>query len=152
MAGHCAVTESPLWESNPRHQPYHGCALPTELRGQVVKTQPRRDALEVRTLADPEMIVPARQKPLRRKNVGIEVRAAAPADAEEVRAIYNTEVMGSTVTFDLVPRSLHDQLEWQARHSGAHPAIVAVRDGAVLGFASLSAYRDRPAYSTTVED
>ena len=24
---------SPLWESNPRHQPYHGCALPTELRG-----------------------------------------------------------------------------------------------------------------------
>lgn len=26
-------TSSPLWELNPRPQPYHGCALPTELRG-----------------------------------------------------------------------------------------------------------------------
>src|SRR5436190_12466025 len=84
--------------------------------------------------------------------VAIDVRAAAPADAEAVRAIYNAEVTGSTVTFDLVPRTLEDQLAWQARHSGAHPAVVAVRDGMVLGFASLSPYRDRPAYSTTVED
>ena len=84
--------------------------------------------------------------------MGIEVRPAASADAEAVRAIYNDEVTGSTVTFDLVPRSLQDQLDWQARHSGAHPAIVALRDRKVLGFASLSAYRDRPAYSTTVED
>ena len=28
-----ARDESPLSESNRRHQPYHGCALPTELRG-----------------------------------------------------------------------------------------------------------------------
>ena len=82
----------------------------------------------------------------------MDVRPVTPADAEGVRAIYNAEVTGSTVTFDLVPRSLEDQLAWQARHSGAHPAIVAVRDGEVLGFASLSPYRDRPAYSTTVED
>jgi phosphinothricin acetyltransferase len=84
--------------------------------------------------------------------VGIEVRPATRADAEAVRAIYNAEVTGSTVTFDLVPRSLQDQLDWQAGHSGAHPAVVALREGTVLGFASLSAYRDRPAYSTTVED
>ena len=84
--------------------------------------------------------------------MGIEVRAIAPADAEAVRAIYNAEVTGTTVTFDLVPRTLEDQLAWQARHSGAHPAIVAVEGGEVVGFASLSAYRDRPAYSTTVED
>src|SRR4051812_28027327 len=42
MAGHCSVTESPLWESNPRHQPYHGCALPTELRGHRLSTLPAR--------------------------------------------------------------------------------------------------------------
>jgi phosphinothricin acetyltransferase len=83
----------------------------------------------------------------------MEVRAAAPADAEAIRAIYNAEVTGSTVTFDLVPRSLEDQLAWQAAHSGAHPAVVAIADdGEVLGFASLSSYRDRPAYATTVED
>ena len=32
---------SPLWESNPRHQPYHGCALPTELRGRSRARQGR---------------------------------------------------------------------------------------------------------------
>jgi L-amino acid N-acyltransferase YncA len=83
----------------------------------------------------------------------MDVRRATPADAEAIRAIYNVEVTGSTVTFDLVPRTLEDQLAWQAQHAGAHPAVVAVDDeGRVLGFASLSSYRDRPAYATTVED
>ena len=31
-----AETPSPVSESNRRHQPYHGCALPTELTGQLV--------------------------------------------------------------------------------------------------------------------
>ena len=36
---------------------------------------------------------------------------------------------------------------------GRHPAVVALDDGGdVVGFGSLSPYRDRPAYSTTVED
>lgn len=80
------------------------------------------------------------------------VRLATPADAEAIRAIYNREVTSSTVTFDLVPRSLSGQLAWLAAHAGAQPAVVAERDGDVLGFGSLSAYRDRPAYATTVED
>jgi len=69
-----------------------------------------------------------------------------------VRTIYNREVTGSTVTFDLVPRSLDDQRAWLAAHAGAHPAVVAVSGEAVIGFGSLSPYRDRPAYATTVED
>jgi len=56
------------------------------------------------------------------------------------------------VTFDLVPRSHDDQREWLAAHSGAHPAVVAVDGEEVVGFGSLSPYKDRPAYSTTVED
>jgi len=80
------------------------------------------------------------------------VRLAEPADAEAIRAIYNREVTGSTVTFDLVPRTPEAQRAWLAAHAGAHPAVVAERDGAVLGFGSLSAYRPRPAYATTVED
>jgi len=86
--------------------------------------------------------------------VPVRVRLATPDDAEATRAIYNREVSGSTVTFDLVPRTLEAQQAWIAAHSGAHPAVVAVDDvsGEVAGFGSLSAYRDRPAYSTTVED
>jgi L-amino acid N-acyltransferase YncA len=66
--------------------------------------------------------------------------------------IYNLEVLTSTVTFDLVPRTLEQQERWLLARSGAHAVLVAVDDGAVVGFGSLSPYRDRPAYSTTVED
>ncbi|MFI5041879.1 MAG: GNAT family N-acetyltransferase [Acidimicrobiales bacterium] len=83
------------------------------------------------------------------------VRLAAMSDAEAIRAIYNAEVTGSTVTFDLVPRTAADQTRWMEEHAGAYPALVAVEAGQsdeVVGFASLSPYRSRPAYSTTVED
>ena len=83
---------------------------------------------------------------------GLAVRLARPEDAEAIRAIYNLEVTESTVTFDLVPRTLADQRAWLADHDGVHPAIVAEREGEVVGFGSLAPYRSRPAYSTTVED
>ena len=82
----------------------------------------------------------------------IELRPAGVADAEAIRTIYNLEVTTSTVTFDLVPRSLDDQRAWLEARSGAHAVVVAEVDGVVVGFGSLSPYRDRPAYSTTVED
>ena len=82
----------------------------------------------------------------------MEVRLARLEDAEATRLIYNAEVTGSTVTFDLEPRTLDDQRAWIARHQGPHPAVVAVADGAVAGFGSLSPFRERPAYATTVED
>ena len=83
---------------------------------------------------------------------GVNLRLACPEDAEATREIYNIEVTGSTVTFDLVPRSLEDQLAWLDQRSGAMAVVVAEIDGQVVGFASLSPYRDRPAYATTVED
>jgi phosphinothricin acetyltransferase len=83
----------------------------------------------------------------------VKVRLACRDDAASIREIYNKEVLGSTVTFDMVPRSMEEQLAWLDGHSGAHPAVVAVDDaGSVVGFGSLSPYRSRPAYRTTVED
>ena len=82
----------------------------------------------------------------------MELRAAREVDAEAMRAIYNVEVLHSTVTFDLVPRTLEEQRAWLAAHDGVYPAIVAVEGDTVVGFASLSSYRPRPAYSTTAED
>jgi L-amino acid N-acyltransferase len=82
------------------------------------------------------------------------VRHVRPEDAEPLRAIYNLEVTETTVTFDLVPRTPADQEQWIEEHTGAYPALVAVdqEGGALVGFASLSPYRPRPAYATTVED
>ncbi len=80
------------------------------------------------------------------------VRLATTDDAEATRAIYNLEVTESTVTFDLVPRSSAEQHAWLTARSGAHAVLVAEDGGEIVGFASLSPFRDRPAYSTTVED
>jgi len=80
------------------------------------------------------------------------VRLAQAADVESIREIYNLEVVESTVTFDIVPRTHDEQREWLNAHAGAHPAVVADENGEVIGFGSLSPYKDRPAYSTTVED
>lgn len=82
----------------------------------------------------------------------MELRLAQVSDAEAIRAIYNESVTGSTVTFDMVPRTLEEQEAWLRERSGAHTVVVAVDGDAVIGFGSLSPYRDRPAYSTTVED
>ena len=80
-------------------------------------------------------------------------RLIEPRDAEATRAIYNVEVLESTVTFDITPRSLADQQLWIAEHSGGHPANVAVGDDeTLLGFASLSPFKPRAAYAPTVED
>jgi L-amino acid N-acyltransferase len=90
-------------------------------------------------------------------------RLVEAADAEALRQLYNPEVIETTVTFDLVPRSLEDQLAWIADHQGTHPCLVAVNDddelgfsGArnekILGFAVVNPFRNRPAYFTTVEN
>lgn len=80
------------------------------------------------------------------------IRPARAADAAATAAIYNHEVTTSTVTFDLVTRSLEEQAAWLEARAGALEVVVAEIDGDVAGFASLSPYRDRPAYRTTVED
>lgn len=79
------------------------------------------------------------------------LRLATLDDAAAIARIYNHEVEHSTATFDLRPRTLDEQRTWLVDRSGAHAVVVAVIDGEVAGFASLSPYRQRPAYNTTVE-
>ena len=84
---------------------------------------------------------------------GVRIRLAEASDAEAIRAIYNLEVTTATSTFDLVPRTRAEQEAWLEARTGAFAAIVAVDDhDEVVGFASLSPYKERAAYRTTVED
>ena len=93
------------------------------------------------------------------------IRLAEVADAEAIRTIYNVEVLDSTNTFDMVPRTRAEQEAWILEHSGVHPALVAIEahdagvDGTVgangevvLGFGSLSAFHERSGYSATAEN
>jgi phosphinothricin acetyltransferase len=82
----------------------------------------------------------------------LRLRLVERRDAEAIRSIYNVEVADSTVTFDMVPRTIDEQVAWIDEHSGGHPAIVAVDGDVVVGFGSLSVWRERPAYSGSVED
>jgi phosphinothricin acetyltransferase len=82
----------------------------------------------------------------------VRIRPAVDSDAEAIRAIYNHEVQHSTATFDLVMRSSADQRSWLASRSGAFSVLVAEWKGEVVGFASISPYKERAAYRTTVED
>jgi phosphinothricin acetyltransferase len=84
-------------------------------------------------------------------------------DAPALMNIYNPEVIETTVSFDLVPRSLEEQEDWITHHLATHPCIVAInedddlgeigaRDELIMGFALVSPFRERPAYATTVEN
>ncbi len=81
----------------------------------------------------------------------IAIRPAREEDLPRIRAIYNHEVLASTATYDTQPRSAAEQRAWFRHHDGAHPVFVAERGDAVLGWASLSPWSDRPAYGRTVE-
>ena len=83
---------------------------------------------------------------------GIQIRLAKQKDAETIREIYNHEVRNSTATFDLVERTTEEQEEWLTERSGAFSVLVAEMSNKILGFASLSPYKSRAAYRTTVGD
>jgi L-amino acid N-acyltransferase YncA len=86
------------------------------------------------------------------QSAGVQVRPATLADAEAIRSIYNVEVETSTVTLDLVPRSLAEQEAYLAARQGTYIVVVATEGPEVLGFGSLSPYRNRPGYNATAED
>lgn len=80
------------------------------------------------------------------------IRQAKIEDLPELLAIYNYEVEHGVATFDLNPKTMKERQEWfDAHNRDNHPLIVAELGGHVAGYASLSAYREKEAYRSTVE-
>ena len=81
------------------------------------------------------------------------VRAAVPADAEQVAAIFAHYVTTSVATFEEIPPTAAD---WQRRlddlTSQDLPFLVAEAEGTSCGFGYASPWRPKPAYRHTVED
>jgi phosphinothricin acetyltransferase len=73
-------------------------------------------------------------------------------DLAAVNAIYNHYVVHSTCTYQLDPETDADRAAWFREHGTAHPLLTAERDGAVVGWASLSRFNPRCGYATTVEN
>lgn len=80
------------------------------------------------------------------------IRTAKEADMPNLLDIYNYEVRKGTATFDVNPKTLEERWEWFYAHNvDNHPLIVAEVDSRVVGYASLSPYREKEAYAATVE-
>ena len=81
------------------------------------------------------------------------VRAAVPADAERVAAIFAHYVTTSVATFEEVAPTAADWRQRLAeRAAGNLPFLVAEDGGSVCGYAYASPWRPKPAYRHTVED
>lgn len=84
-----------------------------------------------------------------------QIRAAVPADATAVAAIYNAGIRGRNATFETTERSPDDIGAWFASDNGAsgvvRPFLVAERDGLLLGWIRASEYRPRAVYERIAE-
>jgi phosphinothricin acetyltransferase len=80
------------------------------------------------------------------------IRPATETNLPAINDIYNHYVLYSTCTYQEEPETMEDRRRWFSRHGEKHPVIVAVEDGRVVGWGSLSPYHARSAYRFTVEN
>ena len=80
------------------------------------------------------------------------IRLATAADLASIDAIYNPYVLGSTCTYQTEPTTPAERAAWFAGRGAGHPVTVAELDGDVVGWASISRFRERAAYDRTVEN
>lgn len=81
------------------------------------------------------------------------LRPTEEPDLPAVTAIYGDAVLGGTASYELEPPGLEEMTRrWRELVAKGYPHLVAVHDGAVLGYAYAGPYRPRPAYRYSVED
>jgi amino-acid N-acetyltransferase len=73
------------------------------------------------------------------------VRPAIDADLPDITRIYNQGIEDRS-TLETELRTVEERRNWLSGHTGRHPAIVAIRQGQVLGWASLNPFNVRQAY------
>lgn len=82
----------------------------------------------------------------------MELRIARQADLPRLLEIYNYEVTHGVATLDVHPQTMEQRQAWFDAHNVEnHPLYVAEQNGVVAGYASLSAYREKEAFASTVE-
>lgn len=81
----------------------------------------------------------------------VEIRSAALADLEEITKIYNEAILKTVATFDTEIKTIGEQKKWFKNHGRKNPILVSILNRNIIGFASLSKYSSRCAYSDTAE-
>jgi len=84
----------------------------------------------------------------------VTIRSGEPGDLPQLTDIYNHYVGTTAATFDVQPFAVEQRREWLRHYSenGRHRLLVAATvDGHLLGYATSSPLRSKPAYDTSVE-
>lgn len=79
------------------------------------------------------------------------IRKAEITDISRITEIYNWAVENTTASFDINPQTAEQRSEWFSAHDERHPIIVCEIDGYVVGYASLSNFREKEGYKDTCE-
>lgn len=80
------------------------------------------------------------------------IRKAERKDIPSLLEIYNYEVRNGVATLDINEKTIQQWTEWFESHNiKNHPLIVSEDEGMIKGYASLSSYREKEAYASTVE-
>ena len=81
----------------------------------------------------------------------VTIRKATLNDIEAITEIYNDAILKTVATFDTEIKTYEEQKKWFDDHGINNPIIVAEHDGIIVGWAALSRYSTRCAYSDTAE-
>lgn len=81
----------------------------------------------------------------------MQIRVATPADAPAIADIYAPIVRETVISFESKPPSAEEMAGRIGTTLQSHPWLVAVEDGAILGYAYGSQFRARAAYRWTCE-
>lgn len=81
----------------------------------------------------------------------IQIRTAKLDDLKDITEIYNKAILETSATFDTQTKTLEEQKEWLKNHGSKNPIIVAEADKKIVGWAALSQYSTKCAYSDTAE-
>ena len=79
------------------------------------------------------------------------IKRATRQDLEAITEIYNQAILNTVATFDTEIKTAEGQQDWFEQHGDRHPILIAEQDGVLVGWASLSEWSDRCAYSDTAE-
>jgi len=79
------------------------------------------------------------------------IRQGKLEDLGAITEIYNEAILKTVATFDTETKTLEEQGVWFANHGPKYPILVAEQAGRIVGWASLSKWSDRCAYSDTAE-
>ena len=83
---------------------------------------------------------------------GVSIRLANRSDLPIIDDIYNWYIPRSTCTYQEQVDPFEARVTWFEHHGERHPVTVAELDGQIVGWGSLSEFRDRSAYRFTCED